>query len=437
MLASTVVPLRPAPTTDKTVTRSPDVATPPPWKDPTDGSRGIPEAPAGRPAALYHDGVGDGRGTIRAPASGKGQASTTHRRARKSSGGRLLVALLLVSALVVGVLLAIGRPWGGDDKRPTGHVTSPAVSPNAPLDARGRPYRPFRDRSWWNAPVPATAPHDPNEAQVLNYLSTAPESGNGCLRLAGAQQNRWGQPAYWAQPSDREYAVRGLDGDAPPELKHLRIPTGAESAGNSDGTMTVYDLQRGYVVLLTDAAYHSGSDTWSASGATVTYLDSDGLLAATGRSDEPRNIGSHRGNNGATSYVRYDMVQAGDVRNVLKIASGPELADRAVFPMTGSDGDITDPSVGAPPEGLRLRLKPSINLPALGLHPQALAIAQGMQKYGVYLGDSGGTTALKLEDTRAEGRGQLWTVTADDLCTLPLTAEFWDVLPEGYDPSAP
>jgi hypothetical protein len=130
------------------------------------------------------------------------------------------------------------------------------------------------------------------------------------------------------------------------------------------------------------------------------------------------------------------MVKAGAIRNVLKIAVGPELENRWVFPMTGSDGDVTDPSVGAPPEGLRMRIKPSIDLQHIGLHPQALEIALALQKYGIYLGDSGGTTALKLEDTRTEGRGQLWTVTADDLCMLPFTPEFWDVLPEGYDPSA-
>ena len=84
-----------------------------------------------------------------------------------------------------------------------------------------------------------------------------------------------------------------------------------------------------------------------------------------------------------------------------------------------------------------MRIKPSINLKALDLHPQALVIAEALQKYGVYLGDSGGTTALKLEDTKAEGRGQLWTVTANDLCSLPFTTQYWDVLPEGYDPSAP
>ncbi len=341
--------------------------------------------------------------------------------------------LVLAAALILG----IARPFGGDGHpRPKTPSASPSVSHDAPLDARGLPYRPFRAHSWWNTPVPVTAPHDPEEAQILDYLSTGPESGHGCLRLAGAGHNRWGQPAYWSQPGDPQYAVRGLGPGAPPETRHLRIPVGARAAHNSDRTMTVYDVSRDYVVLLTDARYRSARDTWSASGATVTYLDSNGLLAATGKSDDPRNIGTHRGNNGATSYVRFDMVRAGAVRNVLKIAAGPELANRWVFPMTGSDGDVTDPRLGAPPEGLRLRLKPTIDLHHLRLHPQALVIARALQKYGVYLGDSGGTTALKLEDTRAEGRGQLWTVTSEDLCMLPLTPEFWDVLPKGYDPSA-
>ncbi|HEX3223709.1 MAG TPA: hypothetical protein VHR35_14170 [Nocardioides sp.] len=363
-----------------------------------------------------------------------GGGSARHRNRRNRTW--LIIGLVVLLVVVAGVVLAVVRPFGGGDQRATPPPPSPTASRGAPLDSRGRPYRPFRDRSWWNTPVPLDAPHDPQETQILDYLRTAPQSGNGCLRLAGAQSNKWGQPAYWAQPGDPQYAVQGLPDSAPPEVQHLRIPKGAESAKNSDGTMSVYDVDRGYVMLLTDAHYDAAKDTWSASGATVTYLDSNGLSAATGKSDNPHNMGTHRGNNGATSYVRYDMVRAGDVRNVLKIAAGPELANRWVFPMTGSDGGVTDPSLGAPPEGLRMRLKPSIDLNALGLHPQALVIAKALQTYGVYIGDSGGTTALKLEDTKAEGLGQRWNVTADDLCRLPFTPQYWDVLPEGYDPSA-
>ena len=62
-------------------------------------------------------------------------------------------------------------------------------------------------------------------------------------------------------------------------------------------------------------------------------------------------------------------------------------------------------------------------------------IAETLQRYGFYIGDSGGTTALKLENTVAEGRGQLWQLTSDDLCGMPFTSQYWDVVEEGYDPS--
>src|SRR3982751_2856230 len=99
MLASTVVPLRPAPTTDKTVTRSPGVATSPPREDPIDRWRSIwAKLPAGQPADLYHERVGASRGTIREAASTQGEGPSTHRRDGRRSGARLLLVLALVLA---------------------------------------------------------------------------------------------------------------------------------------------------------------------------------------------------------------------------------------------------------------------------------------------------------------------------------------------------
>ena len=89
---------------------------------------------------------------------------------------------------------------------------------------------------------------------------------------------------------------------------------------------------------------------------------------------------------------------------MLKVASGPDVSPRSVFPMVGSDGSSSNPS--APPQGLRFRIKPSVDLDSLGLPRQALVIARALQQYGFYIGDSGGVTALKLEDTRLEGRGR-------------------------------
>lgn len=343
-------------------------------------------------------------------------AAASDRRRRRAAA---LIAAALTLCAVVSGCVARPEPDSGRDWHP------------APL-VDGAPLRAFTPDSWWNTAVPADAPSNPKAADILRYMSTADESGGGCLRLAGAGGSSWGQPVYWAQPGDPEYDVELKNGRKQPELRTLRIPRGTQSAQNNDSSMTVFDVDRGYAVAFTDAEYDAKADTWSATGATVTYLNSNGLDVRTGEASDDRNVGTHRGNNPAVMMARLDEVTAGEIRHVLKVASGPAVSSRYVFPMVGSDGDSTDPA--APPQGLRFRIKPSVDLGALGLDRQALVIATALQRYGFYIGDSGGVTALKLEDTRLEGRGKLWTVSPQALCGLPLTPQFWDVLPEGYRP---
>jgi hypothetical protein len=329
-------------------------------------------------------------------------------------------------ALVLSLCLVLSGCVGGPattDARPHWHQ-APVVDDH--------PLRAFTPDSWWNTPVPADAPSNPKAADILRYMSTAKEAGDGCLRLAGSANNSWGQPVYWAQPGDPEFDVRVTNGKRLPELRTMRIPRGAQSAPNNDSSVTVFDVDRGYVVAFTDAAYDAGARTWTASGATVTYLDSNGLDVRTGESSDQRNIGTHRGNNAAVMMARIDEVGAGEIRHVLKVASGPEVSARSVFPMVGSDGGSADPA--APPQGLRFRIKSSVDLDRLDLDPEARVIAEALQRYGFYIGDSSGVTALKLEDTRTEGRGQKWTTTPTALCALPFDPRYWDVLPEGYRP---
>lgn len=301
-------------------------------------------------------------------------------------------------------------------------------TPVARPATRGDHYRAFSPDSWWNTPLPDDAPLHPDGAEILGHLRSAPESGSGCLTLAGAGDSPWGHPIYWADSSDPSYDLRGPAGVELPELSRLRIPDGARPADNSDGSMTVYDIEQGFVVALTDADYDADDDSWSAGGATVTYLESNGVRVETGRSDDPRNRGTHRGNNGATMAASWDEVQSGSIRHVLKIASGPVVSKDYVFPMVGSDGKYGGDDPAVPLQGIRLRIKPSVDLSALDLDREALVIAEAVQRYGVYIGDSGGSTALKLEDTATEGRGQLWDVSPDALCDLPFSPAYWDVM---------
>ncbi len=313
----------------------------------------------------------------------------------------------------------------------------PALAPNRLIEPflPADPPRAFLAGSWWNTPVPRDAPSHPRANAILDYMQTARQAGDGCVRLAGADESEWGQPVYWSRPTDKAYDVAvDIPQPPPPELGSLRIPEAARAAATSDAAMTIFDVDRGYVVAVTGADFGAKTDIWRARGATVTYLDSNGLHTRTGRSDDARNTGSHRGNNGATMMVRHDEVTGGAIEHVLKVASGPETSKRFVFPMIGSDGDSDNPD--APPQGLRFRIKPTVDLTTLGLAPEARVIAQALQTYGFYVGDSAGVTALKLENTRAEGRGQLWELPPTALCSLPLRSDLWDVLPNSYDPSS-
>ena len=175
-----------------------------------------------------------------------------------------------MALLLSGAACTSGSPGPG----PSDHRRPPVVD--------GAPFRAFTDDSWWNTPLPDDAPANPQEAAILRYMSTAPEAGGGCLHLAGAQGGSWGQPVYWAGPGDPEFDLRIDSAGDPPRLPALRIPVGAESADNNDGSMTIFDVDRGYVVALTDASFDGAHHVWTASGATITYMDSDGLDARVG-----------------------------------------------------------------------------------------------------------------------------------------------------------
>jgi hypothetical protein len=112
------------------------------------------------------------------------------------------------------------------------------------------------------------------------------------------------------------------------------------------------------------------------------------------------------------------------IPHALRIAI-PEASREHVFPMVGSDGGSSADS--APPEGARLRSKPSVNLGALHrngrLSIAGLVVARCLQRYGAVVGDEAGDAMIKVEHTVAEGRGWLWRgkLGLDSLHAIPFS----------------
>jgi hypothetical protein len=253
------------------------------------------------------------------------------------------------------------------------------------------------------------------------------------IKLSGVQSNGgWGTPIYWTKQDDPVYSVVPTRYPLPPEFTQLRIPVGARPAATTDGEMVVYDLQADGVAHMWKASYDTATNTWSAGGGAYYYLSSNGLHGSLAQSDDQRNFG-HRGVPGAIHAVRWDEIQAGSIDHVLKIAVNTASANYA-FPMVGSDGSTEEPY--APPEGARIRIKPSVDLNKLNLSPAARVVARALQTYGAVVGDqTGGEVMLKVENTVMEGRGWVWNgvLNVDSLRAIPLDS--YEFVKLGYNPA--
>jgi hypothetical protein len=304
---------------------------------------------------------------------------------------------------------------------------TPTTPPSPTTSQQPRAFRAFSADSPWNRVLPASAPVHPDSARIVSNIK-ANNVNNGCVTLSGTGTNTWGTPIYWADADDPTYAVTSTRYYLPPEFASLRIPRGAKPMAADDREMTVYDLERGYVAWLYEAMYDGATDRWSASGGSIAYLGSNGVLGSLPGSDERRNTGSHRGLNGAVVAARHDEVKAGAVEHALRI--GVRAAStQFLWPMSGSDGRSTDPY--APKQGSRLRIAPDLDLTRYGLAPDALVLAKALQRYGAVIGDStGAPVELKLEDTVQQGRGQLWSLPQNALCAIPIEA--FQVLSEDF-----
>jgi hypothetical protein len=311
-------------------------------------------------------------------------------------------------------------------------LTTALISLPGALPARAAgSFRAFSSESFWNTPLPADAPIDPKSSAFIDFLNS--DNSADYLRVVGTESSGgWGEPIFWAEPSDPIYKVKQTRYTLPEAFATgIRIPSEARVPSTSDAQMTIYDLAAGSVYKLQKAVYDSDTDTWSAGGGSWYATASNGLHRSLEESNDERNHG-HRGIPPATHAVRFDEIEAGRIGHALKIAVNTAHRD-AVWPMTNSDGDSTDPA--ALPQGARLRIKPSVDLNQLNLSPAARVIARALQRYGAVVGDSSGSnTNLKVENTVLEGKGWMWkdVLSATSLQAVPFDS--YEVVRLGYSP---
>lgn len=315
-------------------------------------------------------------------------------------------------------------------------------------------FRAFTTSSPWNKPI-GSAPVHPDSAAILAFAaggSGVQDAGKFNIGGVGSSTSYFtGTAHYFATSDDPVYNVEWPPEEGyllPAQFSAIRIPRGAKPSSYgpdyNDDEMTVWDEAAGYVAWFYNAAYDSGTDTWTARGGSVTYLDGNGVpyympngstLANYG--GDPRNQnGTHRGLNGAVVAYRYDEYLRGAINHALRFSmwntvtrSPSHSSGGWIYPTTGTDGASTNAL--ALPHGARIRLRPgAVDISTFHAEAQPLLVA--LRDYGAILNDTSGHSEIKAQQfTHAPGEDQPWTMDANAILSIGL--DKFDLIDYAYD----
>jgi hypothetical protein len=261
----------------------------------------------------------------------------------------------------------------------------------SPTNQPGACWRPYSDSSPFNTPVGS----DPNVAsdssKVVDRLMSFGTMDN---IVAGASQTAddWMHPIYFSSPSDPLYTIHctmnsgqcnTLDGMS------LHIPAAAEPAGGGDGHMAVIDQQTGWEWDFWQVhSKPSGGGTLTVSSAGRTMITGDGLRSGA--------TASYFGL--AAGVIRGSEMEAGQIDHalfmVVKCTNGTAVWPAATSKSSGqSCSSVGLSNAGAPAMGQHFYLDMSDSaIDALSVPDWQKTILHAMADYGMYVGDTGGSS---------------------------------------------
>jgi hypothetical protein len=254
--------------------------------------------------------------------------------------------------------------------------------------ARGVP-RLYSGKSPFNQPIPPNAKIDPRSDAYVAGLAEAGRRHGLFVSVA-----RWTVPVYYATASSPRVDVRlTASWRVADWMLRVPIPRGAAPDPSSDGHMTILDRARGCEFDLYRARRENAR--WVADWANSIRTSSRGVY--------PFSF-SARGSGFASlaGLIWPKELRARSIRHALLFSYPNTAARGAVSPATETDGQSARSD--ALPEGTRLQLDPHLDLRALGLSGAALTIGGALQRYGMYLGDTGGGVSLYAVNRRSYAR---------------------------------
>jgi hypothetical protein len=273
----------------------------------------------------------------------------------------------------------------------------------------------FAPTSFWYQPIPATAPLNANSAAYAQNLASQIKTYYGNVNL---NTTSYAAPVYYVQTSGTPYTTTS-DPNATPLLQvgsrvnvavsdcqnkgytdaglaaqwqGVPIPAGATPALGTDSEMDIYDIST--QTFWEFWVIHNSSGQWSGcwGGRIQNTSQNNGIFpnpyggSATGLPYQAGEITAAELSSGTIDHVMGIAIVNADTWSVFS------------WPANRSDGYNPNNAPNQIPEGIRLRLDPSVNLAALNLTPVARTIAIAAQKYGFVVWDKAGAVTLRLSN---------------------------------------
>jgi hypothetical protein len=236
-------------------------------------------------------------------------------------------------------------------------------------------FTPFPADNAWNLDVSAD-PVDPNSTAIITFIGAGaglhPDFGTGSIGIpytvvASSSQAR--VPATFTLYGD----------ESDPGPMPIPIDAPVEGGNGSTGDRHVLVLDRDTCLLYElGNAFKQSDNSWSASGAAVWDLKSNSLRPYGWTSADAAGLPIFPG------LARYDEVAAGAITHALRLTV-PTTRKAYVLPATHQAGSST--STSAPPMGMRVRLKASVDISSYPA--QAQVVLAALKRYGLILADNG------------------------------------------------
>jgi hypothetical protein len=311
-------------------------------------------------------------------------------------------------ALVVGVLM-FAIPGAAP---PAGSVTPGCHGRFDETHPPGACWRPFSDRSPFNRPLPRRPRQVPGSAATAAAVASW---GSGPRIVSGLADTAddYGHPLYFNARRNPTFTVDCVDygGDCELEGERVRIPDLARPAAGDDAHLAVLDQRRGIEYDFYNVI------TKPAGGGRLVV----GWAGRT-RLDDKRSKGLGAGATAASfalsaGIIRPAELRAGEIDHAL-FMTVPCTSGTSTYPAgpgAGTPCAGSDYSRPAPPAmGQRLYLEMSKReVGALPLPGWERTILQAMRRYGMFVGDTGGSGwGLKVESggsATSFGRPDPWS----------------------------